>query len=339
MRLTPLILITATLAACSSSSRHSTSVRSPEDVKSIYRESGLPRSSKYDPDIQGVPSQPVQVAEHPHVQPATPSITVSPVPVHPAPPAPVEPTPSTNPWEENGPISPEEGQALAEQAQRANDVYQEAKGSEDPKVAAQLYAQSAQLYIAATRYPDDAHRNNCLYNAACCYALMGQKAEALRYLRLSLQFGFDQWDHIAKDEDFDSIRGDDAFKKLIAEFQEGRPKPAPAPAPAPVPQSTEGPTDNELYSLFEKADALYEEKKFLEAAEQYLAASALESLRPNALYNAACSYALAGEKDKAVEQLKKAIEAGYTKFDRIKSDTDLDPIREHEGYKALLQGK
>ncbi len=55
-----------------------------------------------------------------------------------------------------------------------------------------------------------------------------------------------------------------------------------------------------------------------------------------ALYNAACAYALKGEGDTAVDFLKRAVEAGFVDFSHIQSDSDLDSIRGHPGYKALL---
>ena len=58
-----------------------------------------------------------------------------------------------------------------------------------------------------------------------------------------------------------------------------------------------------------------------------------------ALYNTACAYALKGERDKAVEFLKKAVEEGFTDFSHIARDPDLDSIRDHPGYKELMAKK
>ena len=61
--------------------------------------------------------------------------------------------------------------------------------------------------------------------------------------------------------------------------------------------------------------------------------------KPNASnhYNAACLFARMGEKEAALDFLKKAFEKGYRRFAHIKVDDDLDAIRDMDGYKALLQ--
>ncbi|RKY16718.1 MAG: hypothetical protein DRP63_04930 [Planctomycetota bacterium] len=58
-----------------------------------------------------------------------------------------------------------------------------------------------------------------------------------------------------------------------------------------------------------------------------------------ALYNTACAYALKGERDRAVEFLKRSVEEGFTDFDHITHDSDLDSIRNHPGYKDLMAKK
>ena len=58
-----------------------------------------------------------------------------------------------------------------------------------------------------------------------------------------------------------------------------------------------------------------------------------------ALYNTACAYALKGERDKAVEFLKRSVEEGFTDFDHIAHDSDLNSIRDHPGYKDLMAKK
>lgn len=55
------------------------------------------------------------------------------------------------------------------------------------------------------------------YNVACGYALKGDKDQAIDWLDLSIKLGFDQWDHIRKDTDFDSIRKERRFLRLLAD--------------------------------------------------------------------------------------------------------------------------
>ncbi|HLN28584.1 MAG TPA: protein kinase [Gemmataceae bacterium] len=70
------------------------------------------------------------------------------------------------------------------------------------------------------------------------------------------------------------------------------------------------------------------------------------------LYDAACAYSLATEAvakkkdqtrarsyaDRAVALLKQAIAQGYSDYMHMETDSDLDPIRQHIGYSALLKG-
>ena len=57
------------------------------------------------------------------------------------------------------------------------------------------------------------------------------------------------------------------------------------------------------------------------------------------IYNAACFYAELGENQKAIMSLKKAIENGYEWYAYIKSDPDLDGIRNEPEYIAMMEGK
>lgn len=97
----------------------------------------------------------------------------------------------------------------------------------------------------------------------------------------------------------------------------------------------------------EKAEAL-----FIEAYKHYLAEERDDSTRkftkiydkfPKepigaiAAYNIACNYALDEEKDKALEWLKKALDAGYDNFDHVESDPDLEPLREEKEYEEMLK--
>lgn len=58
-------------------------------------------------------------------------------------------------------------------------------------------------------------RGLCHYNTACARALQGRKDEAITAFGASLDDGFDDWDHIAKDTDLDSIRKEPRFIQLV----------------------------------------------------------------------------------------------------------------------------
>lgn len=54
------------------------------------------------------------------------------------------------------------------------------------------------------------------------------------------------------------------------------------------------------------------------------------------LYNIACIYAQMGETEKAVDCLERSVSKGMAQVEWIMHDTDLDPIRDHRRFKALI---
>ncbi|MCA8966715.1 MAG: tetratricopeptide repeat protein [Planctomycetes bacterium] len=53
-------------------------------------------------------------------------------------------------------------------------------------------------------------------------------------------------------------------------------------------------------------------------------------------YNAACVYALKGDKEKAIAWLDKAADAGLNLYDHIQTDTDMDAIRDDPRFAKIL---
>ena len=54
-------------------------------------------------------------------------------------------------------------------------------------------------------------------------------------------------------------------------------------------------------------------------------------------YDAACMYSLMGNKQKAIEYLRKALEDGFYEFNHINRDKDLDNIRNEQQFKDLVR--
>ncbi len=63
--------------------------------------------------------------------------------------------------------------------------------------------------------PEGDQQATALYNVACGYALKGDKARALRWLRKSIEAGFSDAGHIEQDADFESLRGMPEFRELV----------------------------------------------------------------------------------------------------------------------------
>jgi serine/threonine protein kinase/Tfp pilus assembly protein PilF len=66
-------------------------------------------------------------------------------------------------------------------------------------------------------------------------------------------------------------------------------------------------------------------------------ALALDPDDPTVLYNVACVYSQAGLINEAIDCLEKSIALNWRQKDWIENDSDLDPIRDHPRFRALLE--
>ncbi len=92
--------------------------------------------------------------------------------------------------------------------------------------------------------------------------------------------------------------------------------------------------------LSDKAAQLYAKKEYPASAQFYEIAAATSKYRddkPLFFYNAACSWALAGNKTRALEVLQKAIDMGWRDMEAVQKDQDLSPLREEPGWTKLLE--
>lgn len=90
---------------------------------------------------------------------------------------------------------------------------------------------------------------------------------------------------------------------------------------------------------YDRAYDLYHNDRYEEAAALFRRAGDEGYRRETAYYNAACSWALAGNADNAVPELARAIDAGWDDFDKIADDSDFDPIRTDPRFRTLLESK
>lgn len=103
----------------------------------------------------------------------------------------------------------------------------------------------------------------------------------------------------------------------------------------------DGPHDaEEAGQMFENALELHDkEKNFREAVKLFkriyynFPRTRLGSI---SAYNVACGYALAGQKEEAIDWLELSVKAGYNDFDHLRKDPDLDSLRNEKRYKKLL---
>ena len=54
-------------------------------------------------------------------------------------------------------------------------------------------------------------------------------------------------------------------------------------------------------------------------------------------YNLACSLALLGYKEDALDALEKSVDLGYSAYKHLKADPDLDNVREHPRFETIVK--
>eukprot|EP01098_Paradermamoeba_levis_P010638 TRINITY_DN447_c0_g2_i3.p1 TRINITY_DN447_c0_g2~~TRINITY_DN447_c0_g2_i3.p1 ORF type:complete len:431 (-),score=144.37 TRINITY_DN447_c0_g2_i3:72-1364(-) len=98
--------------------------------------------------------------------------------------------------------------------------------------------------------------------------------------------------------------------------------------------------DINLPSLFDafhqEALACLELGKFARARDLFLDALVLFPKHPSAWYNLACAHSLMGQPAPAVSALEHAIENGFSNLKHIKTDSDLDSIRNEPGFVKVV---
>src|SRR4051812_8312875 len=95
--------------------------------------------------------------------------------------------------------------------------------------------------------------------------------------------------------------------------------------------SAKAQTNNDYAGNIRKAEALYYEKDFIKSAKAYGLAITLNAGKAteNDRYNAACSWALAGNADSAFYYLHEAVAKNkYNNYNHITGDTDLFTLHE-----------
>lgn len=90
---------------------------------------------------------------------------------------------------------------------------------------------------------------------------------------------------------------------------------------------------------YERAYDYYRAERYEEAAAAFRRAAELDYADGKSLYNAACSYALIGDGNRAIPALREALDRGWDDLDMIADDSDFDPIRSDPRFAALLKSE
>jgi beta-lactamase regulating signal transducer with metallopeptidase domain len=176
-----------------------------------------------------------------------------------------------------------------------------------------------------------------LYNAACSYALMGDANRALPTLQQALAQGWDDYEKIAEDSDFDPVRNDPRFRALlqaqVGDFANRR-------VTHTVERFSElqrsaGPRDGDEW--FEVGLDLLRLRKLDESIAAFQRAIAAGENVSSATYNIACAYSLKKDAANGLAWLDKAIELGFSSDQKLENDPDVAFLRTQPGFAALQE--
>jgi len=87
----------------------------------------------------------------------------------------------------------------------------------DSCYGAKNYKLSTEFFDKAIKINPQSKKN--FYNAACAASLANDNKNALKWLEIAINNGFDNLDHINSDSDLDNIRNNEKFKKIIFELK------------------------------------------------------------------------------------------------------------------------
>ncbi|MEO8379332.1 MAG: M56 family metallopeptidase [Acidobacteriota bacterium] len=241
----------------------------------------------------------------------------------------------------------------------------------EPRDAEERYDRAYDLYrsdryaeaaAAFRRSADEGYRREtALYNAACSWALLDNPDRALAELDAAIAAGWDDFDHIAEDSDFDPIRGDPRFQRLLearikdaatrrvtktvqrfTALKEGRKVESDASIAEAVvdaiAESVHGPSRDRTGSeWFSVGFDLLRLRQLDSAIEAFQKAIALDTNVSAATYNIACAYSLKGDAQNGMAWLEKAVDNGFSDDDKFSNDPDVALLRKQPGFAALRQ--
>jgi beta-lactamase regulating signal transducer with metallopeptidase domain len=189
---------------------------------------------------------------------------------------------------------------------------------------------------AFRRAADEGYRRGTShYNAACSYALSNDAAGAVQELERALNAGWDDYEALAEDSDFDAIRGDARFRQFVDARLGGV-----------IERHVQDKVEkyHVLRRVHEKdADEWYgagldllRVRKLDESIDAFEQAIARGENVGASMYNIACAYSLKQDAPTGMTWLRKAIENGYSDEKHMLRDSDIALLRDQKGFPELL---
>lgn len=91
-------------------------------------------------------------------------------------------------------------------------------------------------------------------------------------------------------------------------------------------------------TIADHARHLYNQGSYQESAETYVEAIQHGDRTPDTAYNAACSFALAGDVEQALTYVKQSVDFGWMNDEWMQKDGDLESIRSHPDWETIVEG-
>lgn len=192
---------------------------------------------------------------------------------------------------------------------------------------------------------------NAMYNLACAHALRGDRQNALMWIERAVNAGYDDPDHIRRDEDFESLQDDPRFENIIELAEDLSLNSHQTRIVANEPQyskrrwaSTVEHFDsyvrknpNSGRAWFNLGFALHYSQEHQRATDAIQRAISLGYRVPTSMYNMACAHAMLGNKDLAFQWLERSERAGFELDHYLYSDEDLEMLHDDPRFAALAE--
>ena len=175
---------------------------------------------------------------------------------------------------------------------------------------------------------DGYNEETAAYNIACGYARLGNNDQAFEWLKKAMDLGFDVASYLGRDDDLDSLKSDPrwAQTKKEARAQEGSKAGREARSAAARYQRVLAKNPSNGEPFFDAGLDLLRSDQYELAVDAYQHAIDLGYRTGTAFYNQACAHALNGDKDKAFDSLRKALDSGFDQPDTFAKDDDLESL-------------
>lgn len=176
-----------------------------------------------------------------------------------------------------------------------------------------------------------------MYNIACGYAQLDDAPNAVKWLRDAINAGYDNYEHMAGDSDFDPIREDALFKQVMAEGPDRERRRSEDRLDSTVRRyetlrALPAADGESWFKLGYDLLPLHQYDQSIEAFRQALA----KNYKPSTtMYNIACGYSRKGDAATGMQWLQKAIEEGFDSIDKLDDDSDIDNLRDSAKFSDL----